>query len=328
MPEKKVVVITGASSGIGRATAHEFARRGYMVVAASRNGDALDRVVEECRRCGSNALAVTADVTKEEDVNALARTAMAQSGRIDVWINNAAVTLFGCFEEVPTADIRRVVETNLFGYIYGARAAIPHFREQGEGVLVNISSMVALQGQPFTATYNATKAAERALGESLSQELSDEANIFVCTVLPAVIDTPLLRHGANYTGRGIIPSKPVHPPSRVAKVIADIAENPRKEIFIGSPGRWMLFARAVAPSRFYDKMVKRKVEREHFRDTVTDGSPGNLYEFATDDSVTGGWYEELYSERSGRRLNIAMLIAGASLALLSLLILRKSPQRS
>ncbi|MFO7526169.1 MAG: SDR family NAD(P)-dependent oxidoreductase, partial [Ignavibacteriaceae bacterium] len=117
----KVVVITGASSGIGRATAHEFARRGYKVVVGARNKPSLDEVVEECRILGGDALAVQVDVTKEEEVTRLAQAAISKYNRIDIWVNNAAVTLFGRFDEVPIADIRQVVETNLFGYIYGAR---------------------------------------------------------------------------------------------------------------------------------------------------------------------------------------------------------------
>jgi NAD(P)-dependent dehydrogenase (short-subunit alcohol dehydrogenase family) len=228
LSKDKVVVITGASSGIGRATAHEFARRGAIVVVSSRNKIALDEVADECRLNGGEALAFPADVTQEQDVNNLAQAAIKEYGRIDIWINNAAVTLFGRFEDVPTADIRQVIETNLFGYIYGARAVIPHFRDQGSGVLINLSAIVAITGQPYTGAYVATKAAERALSESLGQELADEDNIHICTVLPAVIDTPLFQHGGNYMGKEAIPPKPVHPPEMVAEAIADISENPRK----------------------------------------------------------------------------------------------------
>jgi NAD(P)-dependent dehydrogenase (short-subunit alcohol dehydrogenase family) len=319
----KVVVITGASSGIGRATAHEFARRGANVVVSSRNKIALDEVVDECRLHGGEAMAVAADVTREQEVNDLAQAAIKEYGRIDIWVNNAAVTLFGRFEEVPTADIRQVIETNLFGYIYGARAVIPHFRDQGSGVLINLSSIVAVTGQPYTGAYVATKAAERALSESLSQELSDEKNIRVCTVLPAVIDTPLFQHGGNYMGKEAIPPKPVHPPEMVAMAIADISENPRKEIFVGSPGPWMYVAKVVTPTRLYDKMVKKNIEKNHFRDTITDLSPGNLYDYALD-QVSGGWREQMFEEGPDVKMNAGMVLAGALFALLAVWGLRRS----
>lgn len=253
----KVVVITGASSGIGRAAAHEFARRGYTVVASSRNKNALDEVVNECHSMGSEALAVVADVTREEDVNNLARTAVEKYCHLDIWVNNAAVTMFGRFEEVPTENIRQVVETNLFGYIYGARAAISRFREQGRGTLINVSSIVAVTGQPYTGAYVATKAAERSLSESLRQELMDEKNIHVCVVMPAVTDTPIFQHGANYTGKQIVAPSPVNSAQMVAEVIVDISENPKKEVYAGAPGSKASMAKALTPASMFDKKIKK-----------------------------------------------------------------------
>ncbi|MGF1587016.1 MAG: SDR family oxidoreductase [Bacteroidales bacterium] len=318
----KVVVITGGSSGIGRAAAHEFARRGYRVVVAARNKPSLDEVVEECRLFGSEALAVQVDVTKEDDVNQLVIIAKEKFGRIDTWVNNASVTLYGRFEEVPTADIRRVVETNLFGYIYGARAVIPHFKEQGSGVLINVSSIVAIMGQPFTGAYVATKAAEKALSESLSQELANEGNIHVCAVMPAFVDTPLFQHGANYMGKEAIPPKPVHPPELVAEAIVDISETPRKEVCVGSPGKMMYVASKIAPAKLFDKMVRRNIERNHFSENLIGATPGNLYDHALD-QVSGGWREQLYEEGSDKKIDFGMMLAGACLALLAVWGLRK-----
>ena len=319
----KVVVITGASSGIGRATAHEFARRGYKVVAGARNKPSLDEVVEECRLLGGDALAVQVDVTKEEEVNRLAEAAISKFDRIDTWVNNAAVTLFGRFDEVPMADIRQVVETNLFGYIYGARAVIPKFKEQKSGVLINISSVAAISGQPFTSAYATTKAAEKALSESLSQELSDEENIHVCVVMPGVIDTPIFQHGANYMGREAVPPGPIHPPEEVAVAIADISENPKLEIFVGSHCHLRYIAKAIAPGTF-NKLYKQGIEKNHFSDNLAEPSPGNLYDYALD-QVSGGWREQIYEDKKpDLKLNAGMMLAGASLALLAVWRLKRS----
>jgi NAD(P)-dependent dehydrogenase (short-subunit alcohol dehydrogenase family) len=318
----KVAVVTGASSGIGRATAHEFARRGFRVVVAARNKPSLDEVVEECRLLGSDALAVQVDVTNEEDVNELALAASEKFGRIDTWVNNASVTLFGRFDEVPTDDIRKVVETNLFGYIYGARAVIPHFRRQGSGVLINISSVVAVTGQPFTGAYAATKAAEKALSESLSQELADEENIYVCAVMPGVIDTPLFQHGANYMGKEPVPPKPIQPPEMVAEAIVNLSENPKIEIFVGSPGHLRYIAKAIAP-RMFDKILRNGIEKDHFRDNAAEPTSGNLYDYAID-QVSGGWREQLYQESADRKFNVSMILAGACLGLLTMWGLKRS----
>jgi NAD(P)-dependent dehydrogenase (short-subunit alcohol dehydrogenase family) len=141
-----VVVITGASSGIGRATAIELATSGATVVATSRDAVALDKVVSECEAAGGRAIAIPADVTREDEVEAVGHLAISRFGRIDVWINNAAVALFATFETAPSDVYRRVIETNLFGYVHGARVAIKQFKQQHHGVLINIDSVTAAEG--------------------------------------------------------------------------------------------------------------------------------------------------------------------------------------
>jgi short-subunit dehydrogenase len=316
----KVAVITGASSGIGRAAAHEYARRGALVVVAARNKQALDEVVKECRSMGSDALAVVTDVTREEEVNNLAQEAIEYFGKFDIWVNNAAVSLFGRFDEVPIADIRQVIETNLFGYIYGSRAALSHFRARSEGILINVSSVVALSGQPYTGAYVATKAAEKALSDSLSQELIDEENIHVCSVIPAVTDTPIFQHAANYSGQEVVPPKPLHSPEKVALAIAKVSENPRKEVFSGA-GPITYVAKAITPYRMFDKMVKNRTSRQHFRGSDTSPSVGNLYHH-TMDALSGGWKEVYSKERSKRLFQAGVIIAGIGISLAATWLIR------
>lgn len=328
--KNKVAVITGASSGIGRATAHEFARRGSKIIVASRNEKALDEVVKECYNLGGEATAVVMDVTKEDDVNRLARIARDKYGKLDIWVNNAGVTLFGRFEEVPTEDIRKVVETNLFGYMYGARAAIPHFREQGEGTLINVSSIVAVTGQPYTGAYVATKAAEKALSESLSQELMGEKNIHICTVMPAVTDTPIFQHGANYMGKVAVAPSPVNAPEMVAEIIVNISENPKKEVYAGAPGGKAFLAKAITPSKMYDKSKMKQTEKSHFGELAIDPSPGNLYGYFMD-QLHGGWRQPTDQDddkSTEKMIQAGMVIAGIALAFLAVWGYKKSRKKT
>jgi NAD(P)-dependent dehydrogenase (short-subunit alcohol dehydrogenase family) len=289
--EDSVVVITGASSGIGRATALEFACRGAAVILAARREPTLRDLVRECEDLGARALAVPTDVTDEAAVRDLAQRPIETFGRIDAWVNNAAVSLFGRFEETPPGDYRRVIETNLFGYIHGARAAIPYFREQGRGVLVNVASVVGKVGQPYTSAYCTSKFAIVGLSECLRQELRDVEDIHVCTVLPASIDTPIFQHAGNYTGRAVKPLTPIYDPAQVARAIVGMAEAPRREVIVGGAGLRLLWIKALAPG-FGEWLVARKVERDHFQPRAAEPGPGNLFEpMAGTARVDGGWRE-------------------------------------
>jgi NAD(P)-dependent dehydrogenase (short-subunit alcohol dehydrogenase family) len=152
-----VVVVTGASSGIGRATALAFAREGAALVVAARRREPLDSLVEECRALGASALAAPTDMTDERAVRDLARRPLETFGRLDVWVNNAAVGALGDFEAIPPDVFRRTVDVGFFGYVHGARAAIAHFRTHGEGVIINVASMVGKMAMPYCTPYVAAK---------------------------------------------------------------------------------------------------------------------------------------------------------------------------
>ena len=294
MPRKlpdAVVVITGASSGIGRAVALACARRGATVVVAARREQPLRELAGRCERLVGRALAVPTDVTDEAAVRQLAQRAIESFGRIDVWVNNAAVTLFGRFEETPPEAYRRVIETNLFGYVHGARAALPIFRDQGSGVLINVASVAGKVSQPYTSTYVLTKHAVRALGMSLRQELSLDGvgDIHVCTVLPASIDTPLFQHAANYTGRAIKPMSPVYEAEQAARAIVRLAEHPSREVIVGKAGRMLSLVQMFAPG-LAEGILARQVERDHFQDQPAPPTTGNLFEPLPQwTGVSGGW---------------------------------------
>ncbi|WDT76989.1 MAG: SDR family oxidoreductase [Candidatus Manganitrophus sp.] len=286
-----VIVITGASSGIGRAAALAFSKKGASVVIAARREQPLREIVTQCKNLGGRALAVPTDVTDEAAVRNLARRAVEHFGRLDVWINNAAVTLFARFEDAPIEAYRRVIETKLFGFIHGARAALPYFREQGSGVLINNASLAAKLSQPYLSAYVAANHGVRGLSMSLRQELLLERaeNIHVCTVVPASIDTPLYQHAGNYTGRAAKPLPPVYTPDQVAETFIRLAENPRHEVYVGNAARMLSFESLLAPE-MTERQLAVMTDKMLLKDQPIPPTAGNLFEPLPEwTGIHGGW---------------------------------------
>lgn len=239
------VVVTGASSGIGRATARAFAERGASLVLAARRGEVLRDVAAECEALGGRALAVPTDVTDADAVNELARQADDTFGGIDVWINNAGTGVFGAYMQADVALHRRTIEVNLLGTMHGAYAALPVFLRQRKGILINNISLGGWAPTPYAAAYTASKFGLRGFSASLRQELVQHPQIHVCAVFPSMIDTPGFVHGANRSGRNLDPGPLLYRPEQVAETFVRVAQRPRDEVAVGWPARAGQLAYAI-----------------------------------------------------------------------------------
>lgn len=311
--ERDVVVITGASSGIGLATALQFAEKDFNVVLAARRMDELKEVARQCEELGVEALAVMTDTSSADDVQDLAERAVEAFGRINVWINDAAVYAVGTFEETPVEDMKRLMDINFFGYVHGSQAALQQFRRQGYGTIVNVSSVNAAAPQPYIGVYGATKAAIRALDESIRMELRLDGalgDINVCTVFPAAVDTNIFQNGANYTGREIQAIEPVYDPTYVAKRIYQVAMNPKREKYVGPVGTLMALQRTHIPG-VYEKQIGVFTHSDLLTDEERTVTHGNLYEpIEANRGMRGGWREKRVR---ADKLNMATGVAAAAL---------------
>lgn len=253
---EQVLVITGASSGIGLATARMAARQGAALVLAARNQEALESLVQELRAAGGRAAGVGADVGVPEDVRRIADVAVREFGTFDTWVNNAGASVYGKSMDVDVGDMRRLFETNFWGTVYGSRVACEHLRARG-GALVNVGSEVSDRAVPLQGAYSASKHAVTGWTDTLRMELEAEgAPISVTLIKPGPIDTPFTQHAKSYLEDEPTHAPPVYKPEAVAEAILYAAATPVRELFVGGGAKLVATLGKIAP-RLTDLVLER-----------------------------------------------------------------------
>jgi short-subunit dehydrogenase len=322
--QEKVVVITGATSGAGRAAALEFAKHQCTLILAARNETALNDIAAECEAFGASVKTVPTDVTDANAVKTLAATAVTFGGTLDVWVNNAAVLAVGEFTRTPVEVHTRVIQTNLLGYLYGAYAALPYFKQQQQGILINNISIGGYMPVPYGIAYSASKYGVRAFTEALRGELYGYKDIHICNLYPAFLDTPGTQHAANYTGVLLKPAPPVFDPMRIAKAMVKLAQQPKPSSMVTGLSPLIKLGYQLAPG--LTRRIAATVLTTYFKNAEpATASSGNVFEpveYGT--SVYGGWNSPADAEIRKKRITTAAILLSAAVGGLILLSKRKS----
>lgn len=273
---EQVMVITGASSGIGLCTAKMAAKFGTKIVLVARSGEAMDKIVEEITKDGGQALAVTADVCDETAMRQAARKAIEHFGGFDTWVNNAGVSIYGRIEEVPLEDHRRLFETNFWGTVIGSRIAVDYLRTRG-GAIINVGSALSDRAIPLQGMYSASKHAVRGFTEALRMEIEEaQMPISLTLVKPGAIDTPYIQHAKNYLAEEPKNPPPVYAPEVVARVILHAATRPVRDIFAGGAGK------AISLTSAAPRLTDRFMEKTMFATQHSGKAPRPRDEHALD----------------------------------------------
>ena len=322
---EQVIVLTGASSGIGLVTARMAARRGARLVLAARDEDALRNLAEEINAAGGEAIYVRADVGDLEDVRRVGEEAVRRFGGFDTWVNNAGVSIYGRIMDVPLEDHRRLFDTNYWGVVHGTQVAVEHLRQTG-GALINVGSTVSDRAIPVQGVYSASKHAVKGFTDALRMELEAEhAPVSVTLIKPSAIDTPYKEHARN-----LLPSEPQNPPpvyapEVVAEAILHCAEHPERDVYVGGGGKFLALAGEYAP-RATDKLMEAAfIPLQQKDEPPHAGRPDSLHAPSGDDGRERGGYEghvaesSIYTKASLHPLLTGAAIFGAGLLLAGLL---------
>lgn len=322
---EQVIVITGASSGIGLCTARMAAREGARVVLGARSADVLSRVVGEIEAEGGRALAVDVDVTDESAVERLADRAEAAFGHIDTWVNNAGVSIFGALADTPIDDHRRLFETNYWGVVHGSLVAVRHLGDRG-GTLINVGSVASDRALPLQGAYSASKHAVKGFTEALRMELEHEGTpVGVTLVKPGSIATPYHEHARVFTENEPRNAPPLYAPELVAKAILRAATEPVRDVFVGGSARAVSALGAMAP-RLADRLLEGTLFKAQQTDTRKNGRQDILFAPAHDARERGQYpgrvHERSLADRAAERPGRALLMGALVVAGVAMLVRR------
>ncbi len=289
---EQVVVVTGASSGLGRAVARAAGARGAKVVLASRNAEALENGVGEVERAGSEALAVPTDVTDLDQVEALVARSVERFGRIDTFVANAIVTVYAEVQDLDPDELRRVIDVNFHGVANSYWAALPLLRES-RGTFLHVSSALAYRGIPLQAAYCASKAAGRTFLESARvEEQKHRTGVAVSLVLPGAIDTPQFDRDRQKIGYQPQPVPPIYEPEPFAEAVLRCCERPVRELPVGWGAQKLLWGQKLSP-RAGDLVLRRMGwKSQHTSEPKPVGSPDNLFETLPGDPGARGRFSK------------------------------------
>jgi NAD(P)-dependent dehydrogenase (short-subunit alcohol dehydrogenase family) len=277
--DRQVVAIVGASSGIGRETALQFAKRRAKVVVSARSESGLDTLVDEISQLGGDAIAISADVSVLEQVQKVADKAVDYYGRLDTWVHSAATAVIAPFEQVTPEEFKRVIDVNLMGQVYGAMVALPYLRREGRGALIHISSVEARRSMPLQSSYAASKHGIEGFLDSLRVELQHEGvPISVTNVMPSVINTPF--YDKARTKLGVKPTgvPPYYEPSLVADAILHVAEHPTRDIIVGDVGRFLDLLQKISPELTDALLSSIAIKGQRTNAIKSASAPNNLFE--------------------------------------------------
>jgi NAD(P)-dependent dehydrogenase (short-subunit alcohol dehydrogenase family) len=288
---EQVMVVTGASSGVGRAVARAAGERGAKVVVGARGEDGLKAAVEEIERAGSEALAVAGDVAEREYNDELVRAALERFGRIDTFVANAIVTVYAEVEHLEPDELRRVLDVNFFGVANGYWAALPALKES-HGTFLHVSSALAYRGIPLQAAYCSSKAAARTFLESARVELQKHGHdVAISLVLPGAINTPQFDRDRQKIGKQPQPVPPIYEPEPYAEAVLRCAEKPIRELPVSWGAQKLLWGQKLSP-RAGDWMLRRMGwKNQHTDEAKPVDSPDNLYDPLPGDPGAHGRFE-------------------------------------
>jgi NADP-dependent 3-hydroxy acid dehydrogenase YdfG len=300
--DQQVIVITGASSGIGLATAEAAAKAGAKLVLAARSGQTLEEIVQRIKADGGQAIYVIADVADRQQVQRIADAALQKFGRIDTWVNDAGVSIYGRLDEVSDEDSRRLFETNFWGVVNGSLAALPHLKTQG-GALINVGSEVSEAVVPLQGMYSASKHAVKGFTDALRVEIEevDDAPVSITLIQPTAVDTPYPQHARNYmTEEPKLPTPQIKP-EKVADAILKAAVKHERDVKVGGGAVLNTTLGKIAPG-LGDKASAMQVDRQQYHEPPRNPE-GTLYKPGESGQThgSGGVEKEGELEKAGAR---------------------------